>query len=621
MSSGSTSGSLRNRYRADLRELKFQLFEQGRVDRLFGRGRHAAWDRDLAETVLHEAHRFACEVTGPLNGFGDEQGCRLVASPEGPRVITPDGFQDAWKKLFEVGLTTVGIPADHGGQDGPRALEAVVEEMLTGSNTSFNMYAGLTYGAAEMLAEFGTDDQKARYLGHMIAGEWAGTMCLTEPAAGSDVGAAATKAVRQPDGRYKITGTKIYISGGDNDLTENIVHMVLARIEGAPAGTKGLSLFIVPRRRLEADGSAGAWNDVTLGGIEHKMGIKASATCVLNFGENGDCYGELMGGVENEGIRQMFHMMNTARLAVGIQGLAVAGNAYLSALAYAKERKQGPGIDRFKDPNAPRVAIIQHPDIRRSLMEMKAKVEGIRALIVKIATHHDEADLHAAAGDAEKAAFHAGQVELLVPICKAYGSDQAFRVAEIAVQVHGGAGYIKDYGVEQDLRDAKIFSIYEGTNHIQAMDLVARKLGQRGGANTQALMAEITTFCEQHAGDAALGPSVQQLQTAAEALVGCVMRFMEWSASGKLALVALFANRFLELMSEVVVGYLLLEGAAIAQAALDAGSTEKDFYSGKVLAAAWFARNILPTVPARAEVMAQEDDSAMRMTDEAFATA
>jgi alkylation response protein AidB-like acyl-CoA dehydrogenase len=513
----------------------------------------------------------------------------------------------------------VAVPEEHGGQGGPHSLQVVIEEMLTGANTSFNMYPGLTFGAAEMLAAFGTEAQQATYLHNMLHGKWSGTMCLTESNAGSDVGAATTRATRTPDGRFKIAGSKIYISGGDNDFVENTVHMVLARIEGAPAGTKGLSLFIVPRVRVNADGSLGQWNDVGVGGIEHKMGIRASATCVLNFGENGDCYGELMGGVENEGIKQMFRMMNTARLAVGIQGLALASNAYLAALNYAKERKQGPSIENFKDPSAPKVAIIQHPDIRRSLLEMKAKVEGIRALIVRIASHHDRARWFKGR-DEEQHAYHNGQVELLTPIVKAYGSDQAFRVAEIAVQVHGGAGYIKDYGVEQDLRDSKIFSIYEGTNHIQAMDLVARKLGQRGGMNTQALLGEIQAFCEAHKDDAQLGPAVQALSTSAEALVGCVMRFMGWSGEGKLALVSMFANRFLEMMSEVVVGYLLLQGATIAKAKLAAGSSETDFYTGKLHSAVWFGRNVVATVAARATVMEAEDESAMTIPDAAFAT-
>ncbi len=611
------SNVLRNRYQADLREIEFQLFEQAKLEEIFGGdGPFSAWDKESVQMVLQQAKQFAYDVTGPLNAFGDQQGCRV----EDGRVKTPAGFQDAWNKMYELGLKSLAVPESLGGQSGPHALQVAVEEMLSGSNTAFNMYPGLAMGASDMLAAFGTPEQKGLYLPKMIAGQWGGTMCLTEAQAGSDVGAATTKALRQPDGRFKIVGTKVFITGGDHDLAENIVHMVLARIEGAPAGTKGLSLFIVPRVRVTKTGSLADFNDVTLGGIEHKLGIKGSATCVLNFGENDDCFGELMGGAENEGIKQMFHLMNTARLAVGVQGLALASSAYLSALSYARERKQGSSIEHFKDPQAPRVTIIHHPDIRRSLLEMKARVEGIRSLIVLIASHADRAAYYQGKDD-EKVAYHKGQVELLTPIVKAYASDQAFRVAEIALQVHGGAGYIHDYGVEQDLRDSKIFSIYEGTNHIQAMDLVARKLGQKGGANTQALVGEIQAFCEAHREDPQLGPATALLATATEAVVGCVMRFMGWSAEGKLPLVALFANRFLELMSEAVVGYQLLKGASIAKAELAAGSDEKDFYQGKVHAALWFARNVLPTIPGRAEVAGNEDDSAMTISDESFATA
>ncbi len=300
-------------------------------------------------------------------------------------------------------------------------------------------------------------------------------MCLTEPQAGSDVGSARTKATRNADGTYNISGTKIFISAGDHDLAENIIHLVLARVEGAPAGTKGLTLFIVPKLRYDADGKVTGSNDVAVGAIEHKMGINGSATCVLNFGENGQCIGVPVGGETKlgQGMPQMFRMMNSARIAVGLQGLSVASSAYLNALEYAKERKQGASIHHFKDASAPRVPILEHGDVRRMLLEMKAKVEGIRALAVKLAHHQDQ--VRALSGkDDQKVAYHQGQTDLLVPLVKAYGSDQGFRICELAIQTYGGAGYTRDYPVEQYCRDAKIFSIYECTNHIQAMDLVGR---------------------------------------------------------------------------------------------------------------------------------------------------
>jgi alkylation response protein AidB-like acyl-CoA dehydrogenase len=424
------------------------------------------------------------------------------------------------------------------------------------------MYPGLTLGAAELIEGFGTHDQKERYLRRMFTGEWAGTMCLTEPHAGSDVGSARTSAVKRPDGTYAIKGTKIYISGGDQDITENIVHMVLARVQGAPAGTKGLSLFIVPKKRLAADGSLVS-NDVQCASIEHKMGINGSTTAVLNFGDTDDCVGELVGTTENLGMPQMFRMMNGARIAVGVQSVSVASSAYLNALEYAKDRKQGSSIAQWKDATAPRVSIIEHPDVRRMLLDMKSRVEGIRALIVKLAYHLDAVRATQGKDDAA-AAMHQGQVDLLVPLVKAYGSDQAFRVCETAIQTYGGAGYTRDYPVEQYARDAKIFSIYEGTNHIQAMDLVARKLMQAGGANLQTFLGDVGGFVAANREHPALGGAVKELGAAQEALSGTAMQLLGWSQGGQLAMVPVAANRFLEMMSETAVGYLLLDGAKVA---------------------------------------------------------
>jgi hypothetical protein len=609
------SDTLRNRYKVDLRDFEFQFFEQAKLGDILGQGPFAAWGPDEIRMVLEQAKKFAYEVTGPLNGYGDTVGCKVVDG----HPVTPEGYKNAFDKSFELGLKQIAFPEEFGGQSGPHTLQMMVEEMLSGSNTAFNMYPSLSLGAAEVIVAFGTKAQKEMYIERMTNGTWGGTMCLTEPHAGSDVGAATTKAVKLADGRYKISGTKIFISGGDHDLTPNIVHLVLARVEGAPAGTKGLTLFIVPKNKINADGSTGSSNDVTLGGIEHKMGIVSNATCILNFGENDDCYGEPVGGVENEGIKQMFVMMNHARLVVALQSLGVASQAYLCALSYAKERKQGPSVANFKDANAPKVTIINHPDVRRMLLEMKAKVEGLRALVIRLAGHHDRS--HVFAGkDEEKTTYHKGQIELLTPIAKAYGSDQAFRIGEIAVQVHGGAGFIKDYGVEQDVRDSKIFSIYEGTNHIQSLDLVARKLGQRGGANLMAFIGEVQAFCETHKAHPVFASSVASLATASEVIGSGAMRFLGWGQTNNIPMVALQANRYLEMFSEFTIGYLLLEGGAIAYEALQKGSSEKDFYDGKVQTALWFARNILPLLPAKAELLGLEDESPMQIRDESFAT-
>jgi alkylation response protein AidB-like acyl-CoA dehydrogenase len=609
-----------NRYKADLREFSFLLFEQFKLGELLGKAPYEAWGEEEVRSSLAECYRFAREVLGPLNVVGDIQGCKL----ENGGVVTPAGFKDAWKKLYEAGWKSIGVPPDLGGAGAPRTLQVLVEEMLSGANAAFNMYPGLAYGAAEVIEQFGTKDQKHKFAEHMFNGKWGGTMCLTEPHAGTDVGSAKTTATRNPDGSYAIRGTKIFISGGDHDLAENVIHLVLARVEGAPAGTKGLTLFIVPKLSIKDDGTLGASNDVAVGALEHKMGINGSATCVLNFGDNGKCIGWPVGGEEklNQGMPQMFKLMNAARISVGVQGVAVASSAFLNALDYAKDRKQGASITHWKDATAPRVPIIEHADVRRMLLQMKATVEGIRALAVKLTMHQDQVYVYQGKDEA-KAAYHQGQVDLLVPLVKAYGSDQGFRVCETAIQTYGGAGYTRDYPVEQYCRDAKIFSIYEGTNHIQAMDLVGRKLGQAGGANLQAFLGDIAKFVAANSAHATLGAAVKKLGAAQEAVAGTAMRLLMWFQSGQLALVPLSANRFCEMMSELTVAWQLLEGAVVAEKAKSGvaeGHPDAAFYAGKVQAALYFARNVLPGVEHKAALLADEDKSPLDIPDAAFAT-
>ncbi|MDB4941145.1 MAG: Acyl-CoA dehydrogenase [Labilithrix sp.] len=613
-----------NRYKADLRELSFLVFEQFKLGDLLGKAPFEAWGEEEVKSSFTECYRFAREVLGPLNVTGDITGCKI----ENGGVVTPKGFKEAWTKLYEAGWKSIAVSPESGGAGAPRTVQVLVEEMLSGANAAFNMYPGLAYGAAEVIEQFGTPDQKHAFADHMLNGKFGGTMCLTEPHAGTDVGSAKTAATRNPDGTYSIRGTKIYISGGDHDLAENIIHLVLARVEGAPAGTKGLTLFIVPKIRLKEDGSLGEANDVSVGALEHKMGINGSATCILNFGDNGACIGWPVGGEEklNQGMPQMFKLMNAARISVGVQGVAVASSAFLNALDYAKERKQGSSITHWKDATAPRVAIIEHADVRRMLIHMKAVVEGTRALAVKLTMHQDKANILGESKDAEdeKArAYHQGQVDLLVPLVKAYGSDQGFRVCEMAIQTYGGAGYTRDYPVEQYCRDAKIFSIYEGTNHIQAMDLVGRKLGQAGGANLQAYFGDIAKFVGAQSGHATLGPSVKKLAAAQEAVASCAMRMLMWFQSGQVGLVPLSANRFCEMMSELTVGWQLLEGAVVADTAktsVKEGHPDAAFYEGKIQTALYYARNILPGVEHKAQLLADEDRSALDMPDAGFAT-
>jgi alkylation response protein AidB-like acyl-CoA dehydrogenase len=605
-----------NFYKANLRDLTFLLFEQFKLDEIIGKAPYANWGKDEVLAVLEEAYGWAQKHLGPLNASGDAEGCRL----DNGQVRVPAGFKEAWKAMADAGWRTLAIDEKHGGQAGPFTLAMMVEEFMCGSNTSFNMYPALTQGAADVILAFGTEAEIATYVPNMFNGKWAGTMCLTEPHAGSDVGSANTTAVKRPDGQYNIKGTKIFISGGDQDMTDNIIHMVLARTPDAPAGTKGLSLFIVPKVRPD-----GTSNDVATAGIEHKMGIRASSTAQLVFGDNDDCIGELIGEVENKGMSQMFHLMNYARIGVGLQGLACASSAYLNALEYAKERKQGSSIKQWKDATAPRVPIIEHPDVRRMLLDMKSKVEGIRALAVKLTMHIDrEAAITKTGGDKNLAEYHQGQVDLLVPLIKAYASDQAFSICATAIQVYGGAGYLNDWPVEQYARDSKIFSIYEGTNHIQAMDLVGRKLMQRGGANVQAFGKDVAAFVAANKEHPVLKDAIAVLGQAMEAMTQTGGKFMQWFGGGKMEMVPTVANRFLEMMSETVVGWLLLEQAVIAEAALaklPADHHDRAFYEGKRYGALYYAYNVLPGVAAKAQLIAREDRTALDIPVAAFAPA
>ncbi|MBA2543579.1 MAG: acyl-CoA dehydrogenase [Deltaproteobacteria bacterium] len=607
-----------NYYKANLRDVQFLLFEQFKLDDLIGKAPYPNWGKDECIAVLEEAYGWVQKYMGPHNALGDDQGCTLKDG----QVHVPAPFKDTWKALFEAGWRTLAVEEKHGGQAGPFSLAMMVEEFMCGSNTSFNMYPALTQGAAEVIVAFGTPEQHETYVTPMFNGKWAGTMCLTEPHAGSDVGSASTQAKKRPDGKYDIKGTKIFISGGDQDMTPNIVHMVLARTPDAPAGTKGLSLFIVPKIRPD-----GTPNDVAVAGIEHKMGIKANATAQLVFGDNGNCIGELVGTTESRGMSQMFHLMNYARIGVGIQGLALASSAYLNALEYAKDRKQGSSIKQWKDATAPRVPIIEHPDVKRMLLDMKSRVEGIRALAVKLTMHLDRANAiekTSSDGEADKAMreYHIGQVDLLVPLLKAYASDQAFSICSTAIQTFGGAGFLKDWPVEQYCRDSKIFSIYEGTNHIQAMDLVGRKLMSRGGQNVGAFGKDVGTFIAANKDHAVLKDAIAILAEAMESLTTTGNKFMQWFGGGKMEMVPTVANRFLEMMSETVVGWLLLEQAVIAEAAgakVAADHPDRAFYDGKRYAAQYFAFNVLPSVRSKAEMISREDRSMLDIPVGAFA--
>jgi len=452
----------------DTRDTRFVLFEVLGVDKLTQYPRFADFDKDTFEDVLNLAETIAVEQVYPANMEGDKIGVKY--EPDTKRVILPECYKPALQAMYDAGFIGLVNDPEIGGMGMPQAIGQCCTEFFTAASVAFSMYPALTIGALNLIKNFGTQEMKDLYIPKMITGQWTGTMCLTEPDAGSDVGNLKTKAIRQSDGTYKIIGQKIFISGGDYDMPENIIHPVLARIEGDPPGTKGISIFIVPKYRVKPNGSL-EFNDVICSGIEHKMGIKASATCTLNFGDNGDCIGWLL-GQERQGMKIMFQMMNEARLYVGLQGLAVSSAAYMHAIKYARNRVQGVDVTQMLNPDAPKVTIIKHPDVKRMLLWMKSYVEGMRLLTYYVGYQEDL--VHVLDGEAKKEAQ--AMIEFLIPITKAGNTDNAWKVTAEAIQVYGGYGFCSDYPVEQFARDAKILSIYEGTNGIQSMDLTMRKI-------------------------------------------------------------------------------------------------------------------------------------------------
>jgi alkylation response protein AidB-like acyl-CoA dehydrogenase len=483
-------------YKAPVDDVVFLLSDVFHIERHANLPGFADASPDLIEAILGEAAKLCEDALTPLNRVGDQQGC--TRHPDG-RVTTPDGFKEAFQQIVEGGWLGLSAPAEYGGQGLPVTLSQTVAEFQISANMAFSMYGGLTMGATAALIVHGKPDQKAMFLPKMVAGEWTGTMNLTEPQCGTDLGLIRTKAVKQPDGSYRITGTKIFISAGEHDLAPNIVHLVLARIEGAPAGTKGLSLFVVPKFVPQADGSLGAPNGVTCGSIEEKMGIHGNSTCVMNY----DGAAGWLVASENEGLRAMFTMMNEARLGVGVQGLALSEVAYQNAAAYAKERLQGRAITGAKFKDKPADPIIVHPDVRRALMTMRAFNEAARALVIWTALKADVAHRSSDAAERQAADDH---MSLLTPVIKGVLTDQGFANTVAAQQIFGGHGYIKETGMEQFVRDARIPMIYEGANGIQALDLVGRKLAKDGGRAITAFFAEAQAFVKEHGGDAALAP-------------------------------------------------------------------------------------------------------------------
>jgi alkylation response protein AidB-like acyl-CoA dehydrogenase len=596
----------------DERDQQFVLNEMLEVEKLCEKPIYADFSKDMFDMVMTEAQKLAVNEVFPTLVQSDREGCRL----ENGQVYVPECMHSVYKLFCEGGWNAMSFPPEVGGQGLPLTIRTAAMEWFN-HNFSFMAYPGTVEGAAHLVEVYGTEEQKAKYLEKMMTGQYGGTMVLTEPGAGSDVGNLSTKATLQPDGSYRIQGSKIFITAGDSDLVENIIHPVLARVEGHPAGTKGISIFLVPKYLLNEDGSIGKRNDFEIAKIEEKMGIHGSATCAMNFGDNGECYAELL-GEEMQGMKIMFQMMNEARIGVGLQGIASASIAYLHALQYAKERLQGSSLMDMKNAEAPRVPIIQHPDVRRMLLWMKSNTESMRAMGYYCAYLFDLA--HTEENDEEREKW-LGLTEILTPILKAYCSDIGFRVTELAIQVYGGYGFCAEYPVEQFMRDEKIASLYEGANGIQAMDLVGRKLGMNKGAFIMSLLGEMNKTVAKVKGIPALKDLAEDLEAGVGAVADIAMFFAKCGKEGKFLVPISNAYPFLMMMGKVVSGWLLLWEAGIAAEKLDgAGGADEAFYKGKVAGARYFIKNVLPEIDGTVRAIKSEDMSIMEIPDEGFAT-
>ncbi|MET0633533.1 MAG: acyl-CoA dehydrogenase C-terminal domain-containing protein [Xanthobacteraceae bacterium] len=593
-------------YKAPVEEVLFLLadvFQVGRYDNLPG---FADASPDVIAAILAEAAKFCEQVLAPLNRVGDVEGC---TRHDDGRVTTPTGFRDAFRQYAEGGWTGISAPAEFGGQGLPATLTVTVNEMLASANIAFAMYPGLTQGAIAALIQHGTPAQKATYLPKLIEGRWTGTMNLTEPHCGTDLGLIRSKAVKQADGSYRISGTKIFISAGEHDLAENIVHLVLARTEGAPAGIRGISLFVVPKFLGHADGSLGARNAVSCGSIEEKMGIHGNATCVMNYdGATGWLIGE-----EQRGINAMFTMMNEARLAVGVQGLALSEVAYQNAAAYAKDRQQGRALTGAKFPDRAADPIIVHPDVRRVLMSIRAFNEAARALVVWTALRGDVAHR---AGDGEARAAADDHMGLLTPVIKGVLTDQGFANTVLAQQIYGGHGYIAEHGMEQFVRDARITMMYEGANGIQALDLVGRKLPKDGGRALQAFLKELQGYIKEH-GDDAMKPYVGPLAAALGHLQQATMWLMK-NAPAKPDDAGAGATDYMHLFGLVALGYMWCRIAEAANGNLAAGDGDAARMTAKLVTARFFFERMLPATATHLAGIQAGAASTMELPAEAF---
>jgi acyl-CoA dehydrogenase len=595
-------------YHAPVDDALFLLSDVFHIERYDNVPGFADASPDLLGAILEEAGKFCSEVLTPLNRIGDKQGCKRH---DDASVTTPEGFKDAFKRLVEGGWIGLSCPTEFGGQGLPTLVNQLITEFLASANMAFTMYAGLTQGAIAAIYVHGSPEQKTKYLPNLIAGHWTGTMNLTEPHCGTDLGLLRTKAVPQLDGSYKITGTKIFISAGEHDLADNIIHLVLARIEGAPAGTKGISLFVVPKFLVNPDGSRGARNGVACGSLEEKMGIHGNSTCVMNFdGATGWLIGE-----ENRGLNAMFVMMNEARLGVGVQGLAQSEVAYQNAAIYARERLQGRSISGVKAPDKAADPIIVHPDVRRSLMSMKAFNEAARALVMWTAL---QADLSHRSDDEKTRQTADDHMGLLTPVIKGVITDQGFANTVAAQQIYGGHGYIAEHGMEQFVRDARIAMIYEGANGIQALDLVGRKLGKDGGRAVMAFFNEVQSYIKEHAGEDDLKTYVAPLADALGHLQQATMWFMQ-NARANPDNAGAGSTDYMHLFGLVALGYMWCRMAEAAQGKLKAGADgAAPRLNAKLVTGRFFMERMLPETAAHLARIKAGAASMMELPAEAF---
>ncbi|WP_323020262.1 acyl-CoA dehydrogenase C-terminal domain-containing protein [Pararhodobacter sp.] len=589
-------------YKAPVKDMQFLLHDVLKATES-GIPGYAELERDFTAAILDEAGKLAEGVLAPLNAVGDTEGCRL----ENGIVYTPTGFKDAFEQIKEGGWNGLDLPEEYGGQNLPYVVGTAVGEVFVSSNMAFNMYQGLTHGAINAILAAGTEEQKAKWLPKMVSLDWTGTMNLTEPHCGTDLGLIRTKAEPQDDGSYKITGQKIFISAGDHDMSENVIHLVLAKAPGGGEGTKGISLFIVPKFMVDDEGRIGARNAVSVGKIEEKMGIHGNATCVMNYdGATGYLIGEL-----HKGMKAMFVMMNEARLGVGLQGYAQAEAAYQNAVDYARDRLQGRAVTGAENPGGNADPLIVHPDIRRMLMDQKSFIEGARAFTFWGAHLIDRGHR---LGDKEAE----GLISLLTPVIKGFQTDMGFAMTVEAQQVYGGHGYIEEQGMSQFARDARIAMIYEGANGVQALDLVGRKLAAEGGKPAMAFFEMVKSFIKENEGNEALkAPFLDPLKAASKDLQSAMMFFMQQGMKNPNAALA-GSSDFMHLFGHVCLGYMWALMAKASSEALAAGAADATFHETKIKTGRYYMARRLPATGMHLARILSGDEPVMALEAEAF---